>query len=177
MILDLNEFQSWAFGDALENTFRGIVGEFIVLKAVESQAIHRLNWDGFDIKMTDGTKIEVKVSGYVQSWNQGKPSVIGFDIKEKDPWIASEARYLGQKCRYADIWVFAIHREQDRSLANPFDTDQWEFLVTSTKWLYEVFGKQKEVRFSVLKSKGLKPVEFSALAQEIENVKASIREA
>lgn len=177
MILDLNEFQSWAFGDILDNTFRGIIGEFIVLKSVENQSIHRLNWDGYDIKMTDGTKIEVKVSGYVQSWNHNKLSVIGFDIKEKDPWIASEARYLGQKCRYADIWVFAVHREQDRSAANPFDTDQWEFVVTSTNWLNETFGKQESVRYSVLKGKGLKAVEFTELAEEIEQVKALIRAA
>ena len=177
MILDLNEFQSWAFGDTLDNTFRGIVGEFIVLKAVESESIHRLNWDGYDIKMLDGTKIEVKVSGYLQSWNHNKLSIIGFDIKEKDPWIESEARYLGQKCRYADIWVFAVHREQDRSAVNPFDTDQWEFLVTSTKWLNETFGAQKSVRYSTLLAKGLKPVEFSALGREIELAKASILNA
>lgn len=172
MILDLNEFSSWAFGDTLDNTLRAIIGEFIVLKAVESKAIHRLNWDGYDIKMTDGTKIEVKVSGYVQSWKQDKPSIIEFDIEEKDPWISAEARYLGQKCRYADIWVFAVHREQARSAANPFDTSQWEFLVTSTKWLNEMFGAQKSARYSVLKSKGLKPVEFIALAEEIELVKS-----
>lgn len=176
MILDLNEFQTWAFGDSLDNTLRGIVGEFIVLKAVKGEAAHRLNWDGFDILMTDSTKIEVKVSGYVQSWQQKDLNIIEFDIEKKNPWVARENRYLGYKCRYADIWVFAVHREQDRQSAKPFDTDQWDFLVTSTTWLDEVFKDQKSVRYSVLQQKGLKPVGFDELAATIDSVKTALRQ-
>ena len=83
MVLNLNEFQNWAFGDSLDNTLRAIIGEFIVLKAVEAEAVHRLNWDGYDILMRDGTKVEVKVSGYVQSWNQNGLSTLCFDISKK----------------------------------------------------------------------------------------------
>ena len=175
MILDLNEFQNWAFGDSLENTLRAIVGEFIVLKAVKAEAVHRRNWDGCDILMTDDTKIEVKVSGYVQSWQQKGPSTISFDIALKDPWFARESRSLGYKCRHADVWVFAVHHEQDRHKANPFDTDQWGFLVTSSRWLNEVFGTQKSVRYSVLRQNGLELVGFDKLAEAIENVKSALR--
>lgn len=173
MILNLNEFQNWAFGDSLDNTLRAIIGEFMVLKAVEAEAVHRLNWDGYDILMRDGTKVEVKVSGYVQSWKQNGLSTICFDISKKDPWIAKENRYLGHKCRFADVWVFAVHREQDRARANPFDTDQWEFLVTSTAWLDRVFSDQKSVRYSVLRERKLEPVGFEALVKAVEEAKTS----
>ena len=174
MILSLNEFQNWAFGDSLDNTLRAIIGEFIVLKAVEAEAVVRLNWDGYDILMRDGTKIEVKVSGYLQSWKQNGLSTISFDISKKDPWIAKENRSLGHKCRFADVWVFAVHREQDRERANPFDTEQWEFLVTSTAWLDKVFNNQKTVRYSILRGNGLEPVGFEALVQAVEEAKTTV---
>lgn len=174
MILSLNEFQNWAFGDSLDNTLRAIIGEFIVLKAVEAEAVHRLNWDGYDVLMRDGTKVEVKVSGYVQSWEQNHSSTLSFDIRKKDPWIAKENRYLGCQCRFADIWVFAIHHEKDRERANPFDTDQWGFLVTSARWLDAVFGDQKSARASVLRQKGLRPVGFGELAAAIDDVRRTL---
>lgn len=163
-----DEFIAWAFGNTLDNTLRGVVAEFLVHKAVGGISPHRLNWDACDVEMQDGTKIEVKASGYLQSWKQEKASVIQFDISEKDPWLARENRFLGRKCRYSDIWVFAVHAEQDIEQANPLDASQWEFLVTTTPWLNETFPAQKSIRYSVLLNKGLVAVAYSDLPAAIE---------
>jgi hypothetical protein len=168
------EFVDWAFGNTMDNALRGVVAEYLVHKAVGGIAEHRVNWDAYDVEMPDSCKIEVKTSGYLQEWQQARPSIIQFDIARKDPWIAKENRFVGQKCRYSDIWVFAVHTEQDPELADPFKTDQWQFLVTSARWLDETFGDQKSVRYSVLLGKGLKPVNYSELAREIDKAKASV---
>ncbi len=176
MKLDHN-FINWAFRNTLDNSFRGIVAEYLVHNAVGGASIHRVNWDAYDVEMNDGTKVEVKSSGYVQSWSQKKPSVILFDISKKDPWKASENQYLGYKCRYADIWVFAVHAEKDRDKADPFDLSQWQFLVTTSDWLDAEFGDQKTVRYSMLLNKGLYPVPYSDLLKTIQQVKRESQSA
>ena len=166
-----DEFINWAFSNVLDNSLRGVIGEYIVHKAVGCIRKHRINWDAYDVEMEDGTKIEVKTSGYIQSWSQKKPSTLLFDISKKDPWLASENRYLGYKCRYADLWVFAVHSENDRDKADPFNLDQWQFLVTTSSWLNEKFNDQKTVRHQILLKKGLYPVSYSDLYETIQHVK------
>lgn len=166
-----DDFLDWAFSNVLDNSLRGIIGEYIVHRAVGGVCKHRINWDACDVEMEDGTKIEVKVSGYIQSWSQKKPSTLVFDISKKDPWIASENRYLGYKCRYADVWVFAVHAESTRDKADPFNLAQWQFLVTTSSWLDAEFNDQKTVRYQILLKKGLCPVPYSGLYDTIQHVK------
>lgn len=46
-----------------------------------------IEWDAVDI-IYKGIKIEVKSSGYLQSWNYDKLSKIRFDISKKNHGIA-----------------------------------------------------------------------------------------
>jgi len=169
-----DEFIKWAFSDLLDNSFRGLIAEFLIHRAVGGLGISRVNWDACDVEMNDGTKIEVKTSGYLQSWPQKKPSTLVFDISKKDPWIACKNRYLGKKCRFADIWVFAVHTATDLDAANPFDPSQWLFLVTTSKWLDDEFKNQKTVRYAVLCGKGLQSVEYPEISKTIQSVKFSL---
>jgi len=166
-----DEFVNWAFSNVLDNSLRGIVGEYIVHKAVGGVNKHRINWDACDVVMEDGTKIEVKVSGFLQSWSQKKHSTLVFDISKKDPWLAYENRYLGEKCRYADVWVFAVHTETTRDKADPFNLGQWQFIVATSSWLDLEFKDQKTVRYKMLLNKGLYPVSCSDLYKTIQCVK------
>lgn len=165
------EFTKWAFSNVLDNSTRGLIAEYLVFLAVDGRGDARVNWDAFDVAMQDGTKIEVKTSGYLQSWPQKKPSILTFDISKKDPWLAAENRFLGKNCRYADIWVFAVHTETEIDKADPFDTKQWQFLVTTSTWLDTEFKEQKTVRYSTLCSKGLKPVEYPEISKAIQSAK------
>ena len=165
--IDQATFLSWAFGDTLDNTLRAVIAEFIVHQAVSGLSSHRANWDAYDVTSQDGTTIEVKSSGLVHSWTSPKPSAPTYDISKKEPWLADENQYLGKTCRYSDVWVFAFHHEDRRDRADPFNVNQWEFLVTTSEWLDQTFGDQKTVRRSVLLASGLKPVEYSGLSQAV----------
>ena len=72
-------------------------------------------------------------------------------------WVAN--------CRYSDVWVCAFHHEQNRDRVDPFNVNQWEFLVTISKWLDQRFGDQKTARRSVLLAAGLNPVGYLDLSK------------
>jgi len=169
---EFKEFCSWAFGNVLDNTLRGVIAEFLVHKAVNGTGKTRTNWDACDVVTPDGLRIEVKASGHVQEWKQKGPGSISFDISRKNPWLASENRYLGKVCRFADVWVFAVHMEKERTKADPFDASQWQFRVASGSWLDAVFGDQKRVSLNVLAKKGLSPVDYGQLEAKIRAIGA-----
>ena len=167
-MIEKEEFYNWVFGNLMDNTVRAMVAEFLVHKAVNATTPYRVEWDAYDVETPSGTKIEVKASGYVQSWSQpGTLSTIGFNIAKKNPWIADENRYVGKNCRYANVWVFCTHEERDAAAANPLNTEQWSFLVTTSEWLDAAFGDQKTIRRTVLLENGLKPCRYGELAEAI----------
>ena len=49
--------------DLRTNNVRGYLAEFLVARAVGSEAM-RVEWDPWDVTTPDGTKIEVKSSGF-----------------------------------------------------------------------------------------------------------------
>jgi hypothetical protein len=63
------EFWKWAFSDFLSNALRGVLAEFIVAKAMDCTDVQRTEWDAYDVITSDGIKIEVKSSAYLQSWH------------------------------------------------------------------------------------------------------------
>ncbi|PUB84400.1 MAG: hypothetical protein DBP02_08880 [gamma proteobacterium symbiont of Ctena orbiculata] len=168
MRLEKTDFYEWAFGNTLDNTTRAIIAEYLVHRAVGGVDRHRLNWNAFDIETPEGFTIEVKAAGLIQSWATEKQCVPEFDISIKNKlWLARENRYIPMTTRYSDIWVFAFHEETDRNLAEPLDTSQWRFLVTTSKWLEQNFGDQNKVRLSVLIKHGLTTVPYDRLRMNL----------
>jgi hypothetical protein len=82
-----------------------------------------------------GLRIEVKCSGRIQTWKQTGLSTIRFDIAEKLPWDAQTNTLGTVRCRPASVYVFAIHKHEDRATADPLDVAQWEFLVLPARAL------------------------------------------
>jgi len=170
LMLNVNDFVKWAYGNLLNNTTRAVVAEYLVHKALNSSTKQRIDWDAYDI-LYKGYKMEVKSSGYLQTWNkEGHYSSIKFDISKKDPWISENNKYLGSKCRYSDLWVFCVHLEKDIARANSLDETQWEFYCATSKWIDKEFGDQKSVGLSILVKKGLQPVGFNELKSQIDNI-------
>lgn len=93
----------------------------------------RVEWDAYDLKLGDGTKIEVKSSAYVQMW--------------APPARAGQVRYSGLLARHlvddgtqsfaytavpgvrADVYVFALQACRDRAVYDALAMEQWEFRV------------------------------------------------
>jgi len=152
MILDKAECLEWGFGNLLDNATRGVVAEYIVAKALGMAFGYRMEWDFADIRFRD-CHIEVKSSAYVQSWQQVKPSVIQFDIAPRsNKWDAETNITIRSDPpkRHADVYIFCVFTEHDKSLANPLDTNQWAFYVTKTDTLDGRLGAQKSAALTTI---------------------------
>lgn len=141
----LLEFWQWNQSDLLNNALRGTIAEFIVAKAVNATNEFRVEWDAYDLVTPSGIKIEVKSASYLQSWHQEKLSTIQYSIRPTLGWEASTNTYNTEVKRSADVYVFYLLNEQNRSVVNPLNLDQWEFLILSTEQINSEKGKQKMI--------------------------------
>ncbi len=169
-MLDITSFWKWAFSDLLSNSLRGALAEYMVSIALGCTERPRVEWDAYDLKRSDGTKIEVKSSAYLQAWKQKKLSVITFDIAMKKAWDSESDQVQVKAMRSADLYIFSVFATLDRSTANPLDVHQWFFLVTSSAFLNQFFGHQRSVRLSSLEKKGLKRCSFDELKSECDQL-------
>ncbi|MGC8230620.1 hypothetical protein ACP2W0_16665 [Pseudobacillus badius] len=166
----LLEFWQWNQSELLSNALRGKLAEFIVARAVKATTEMRVEWDMFDLITPDGIKIEVKSAAYVKSWQQAKNSTISFGIAPAKGWEASTNTYAAEIKRNADVYVFCLLNEQDRSIVNPLNLDQWEFFVLATEQINQEKGNQKTIGLNSLLK--MKPVmtRFLGLAEAVQEV-------
>lgn len=164
------EYWAWAHGNLLTNSERGFVAEYLVGNAIGSLGDYRVEWDAWDLSTEKGLKVEVKASGYVQSWEQKRPSTLRFKIDQSSGWDAAKNMYSDEKKRRADIYVFCIHSEKDKKRADPLQTDQWQFIVLPTTLLDKKLGSQKTVGISTLLKIGGVLVDYSHLSDAIRDI-------
>ncbi len=119
--VSLQEFWQWSGSDLISNSQRGILAEFLVAHALGVATGVRTEWDAYDVKTDSGIKIEVKASGFVQTWAQEKLSSVGFDIAPKLGWDASTNTSATEPGRPADIYVFAVHSHIDEASIDPLN--------------------------------------------------------
>ncbi len=150
------DFWRWALGDLRMNNARGYVAEFLVARALGSQAPIRVEWGAHDVTAADGTRVEVKSSGYLQSWGQRKLSVPRFGLtgaKLADP--------MGR----VDAWVFALHSCREHERYDPLAVEQWRFWAASNHTVEAWQQKSAGVTF-VERHLG-QPVEWHRLAEAV----------
>jgi hypothetical protein len=166
-IPDLNrtigDFWSWAYSNLLTNTIRCTYGEYLVAAARRVDNAPRTEWTPYDLVYRD-TTIEVKTSGYLQTWHQKQPSTIAFDIAPRThTWIPEDnvITALQEATRVALLYVFCIHTAQlsnNAESAKPeitslMGTQNWRFYAVPTFLIDHLFEKQKQVRFSTLEAR------------------------
>lgn len=166
-IIEPVDFWKWAFSDFLSNTLRGVLAEYIVAKAMDCTEIQRTEWDAYDVITSDGIKIEVKSSAYLQSWHQEKISTIRFDIGQKKSWSAATNTSLQEATRSADVYVFCVYKALDKANANPLDLSQWSFLVCSSNFLNKTYMRQNSVSLSSLEKQNLRQISYDELCTSI----------
>lgn len=163
------EFWRWALGDLRMNTARGFLAEFLVAKAVGSCAPIRVEWAAHDIDTEDGARLEVKASGYLQSWSQGKSSAPSYSfrsVRAAKAWDPALGAYRGVDPEgRVDAWVFALQTCRDPEAYDPLDADQWEFRVVPHRQL--LASGQTSAGLSFFDRIGAGPVRFGELAEVV----------
>lgn len=163
----LYDFWAWAFSDLVGNTERGKLAEFIVAMAVSATDGISGSWESYDLLSSDGIRIEVKASAYLQSWAQKELSQIRFGIRPTHAWDSKENTYDDSLLRQADVYVFCVLKHMNQDTLNPLDLSQWEFYTLSSKALDQAVGNQKSISLNRLISLGAIKSDFSGLNQAI----------
>lgn len=170
------DFWRWGVANLAGNALRGLVAEFLVARAVHAPATNRVEWDAFDLRTPRGTSIEVKCSGYLQTWAQAALSRPSFDIALKRSWYAATNTYSETPTRPASLYVFALHHHQDRSTLDTRDVTQWSFFVVKTRKLNEAFPATKRVALSKLKALAGPPVGYGQLADRVRDLELQLQQ-
>jgi len=169
------DFWRWALGDLRMNTARGYLIEYLVARALGDQSSLRVEWGPYDVAAADGTLVEVKTAGYLQSWATRKPSTPSWTFKSVAAgkvWSEELGDYLPvEPAARVHVWVFALQTCQDTGAYDPLSVDQWEFRVMPHRELLAT--GQQSARLSFFDRLGVSPVPYSEIASAVRIARAA----
>lgn len=157
------DFWRWAYSGLMGNAERGALAEYIVACALGINRTERIAWDKYDLRTNEGVSVEVKTSGYIQTWEQKQLSKIVFGIQPTYGWDSRSNEFDKQQRRQAQIYVFCVHKHMEQETADPLQLSQWDFYLMPTSVLNERFGNQKTVSLSALKAEGARLCAYNEL--------------
>ncbi|MBV9241516.1 MAG: hypothetical protein JO314_05865 [Acidobacteria bacterium] len=160
-------FWRWAASDLVSNTMRGVLAEYIVASALGIADGTRSEWDAYDLKSPEGTRIEVKSASYIQSWRHANLSKIIFGIRPTRRWDADTNLLSADLRRQADVYVFCVLAHQEQRTLNPLNLDQWDFYVLPSGVLDAALPTQKSIGLSSLLKLGPTHTKYCGLAAAI----------
>ncbi len=164
----LADFWGWSRSDLLDNLERGVLAEFIVATAlgIPTDGV-RVGWAAWDLMTPDGVRVEVKSAAYLQSWAQKQLSRISFRTPKTLAWDADKGEFAGVAQRHAQVYVFALLAQTDKTTVNPLDLDQWTFYVLPTAVLDGRIRSQHSITLTTLAALTT-AVGFSDLREAVE---------
>lgn len=162
--LTVRDFWAWALGDLRLNANRGMLAQFLVAKVLQDPRPRDDGWGDFDVLSAEGIKVEVKSSGYLQSWRQSRPSNIVFSGLKGRSWTPETGRSPHPEFR-ADVYVFAVHTCQTPDTYDPLDIRSWEFFVLPVRKVREL--GQNSIQLSRLGT-------IAPAAVHLENLRAEV---
>lgn len=166
--LTLQDFWCWSTSDLLNNTTRGVLAEFLVATALQvSTSGVRDPWAAYDLETSDGIRIEVKSSAYLQAWAQKRPSTIVFNVPKTRAWSADTNELAKERVRQAHVYVFALLHHELKETVNPLDLSQWFFFVLPTATLAARTRSQHSITLKTLQSLSGGPVTFDRLGTAV----------
>ena len=163
----LINYWRWAHSNLIDNAERGAFAEYIVHIAMKAVEPTRVNWDKYDVKSPEGIAIEVKTSGYIQSWAQSRLSSISFSIRPTYGWDSATNTYASECTRQSDVYVFCLLVHKNQDTINPLDMTQWKFCVLPTAVLNKEVGNQKTISLSGIMKLGGKETDYNGLRDTV----------
>jgi hypothetical protein len=162
-------FWQWALGDLRMNNARGYLAEFLVARALDDSARVRVEWGPYDVRGADGTLVEVKATGRLQSWTTKKLSTPSWSFKSVRAdrvWSENQGVDLAvDPTTRVHVWVFALQTATEPDRYDPLDVDQWEFRVVSHRQL--LASGQISARLFFFDRIGIRPVPYSQLRDAV----------
>lgn len=132
----VGDFWRWGFNDLRLNIIRGSLAEFLVARALGVDERPKVEWENFDLETPGGIRVEVKASGYWQSWAQRGPSRIIFSGLMRRA-LLEDASYTETPQIRADVFVFCLQACRDPGQYDPLKVDQWQFWVMPADVLWK----------------------------------------
>jgi len=124
-------------------------------------------WDNYDVTTSSGLRIEVKASGYLQSWAQATHSRLSFGRVIARTWDANTNEFGTEPEVRADVFVLSVQICKDPQRYDALDLSQREFYVVAADRVRECRHKRVSIAWV---RKHADPVRFSDLAATIERV-------
>ena len=159
----LSDYWRWAHSNLVDNAERGVFAEYLVHTAMRAESPTRVNWDKCDVISPEGIAIEVKASGYIQSWAQEKLSTITFSIRPTYGWDSESNTYSTECFRQSDVYVFCLLAHKDQETLDPLDMSQWKFYILPTRILNEKVGEQKTISLSGIIKLGAMETDYAGI--------------
>lgn len=165
----VRDFWRFAMSDLRTNNVRGYLGEFFVARAVGAGGA-RAEWDPWDVTAPDGTRIEVKSSGYLQSWAQRKVSRPSFHVAPTFGWDAAASAWTREQGFHADVYVFCLQTVLTHDGYDPLSPAQWMFYVAPRSVVQARAGAR--MGLAALTRIAGRPVRYDGLRAKIHAVAA-----
>lgn len=162
--ITVRHFWAWALGDLRLNANRGLLAQFLVARALGDARERDDGWGNFDVETPEGIWVEVKASGYLQSWKQKGLSTISFSGLKARSWEA-ETGYSPHPEFRSDVYVFAVHTCQDPSIYDPLEVNAWDFYVLPAGTVRRL--DQRSIRLSRLHTLAPPPTKWPGLRQAV----------
>jgi hypothetical protein len=130
----------------------------------------RQSWDPYDLTMEDGTSIEVKSSGYLQSWAQVNHSKIVFGGLKARNW-SSDSGYTADMEYRADVFIFGVQTVAEHEDYDRLDVDQWQWWVAPRKRIAD--RGSRTLTLGTVRKLAVGPVSFDDLAGTVGEIKSA----
>lgn len=157
----------------LNNVHRGDIVEMMVYSELGHEwNFVGLGWHPWDLqkgKGEDRVRVQVKHCAALQLWGETKQLVLNFGWKDKKPMYFDEYypdEVIEEKGWFCDVFIFGLHLQNDKKIADQVNPGEWEFLVIPTR---DLEAEQKTMALN----KALKrwePVLLSDLVKKVETV-------
>lgn len=167
------DFWRWALSDLRMNLARGYLVEYLVARALNDPAPARVEWGPWDVQAADGTLVEIKACGRLQSWTTRKLSTPAWTFKSVRAdrvWSDTVGDYLPvDPASRVHVWVFALQTAEDPASYDPLDVDQWQFRVMPHREL--LVAGQTSAGLSFFDARGVQAVGYSDLADAVRDAR------
>lgn len=143
--------------------------EYLVGRALGDPSDVRVEWDPYDVVADDGTVVEVKATGRLQSWATRRLSTPSWSFKSvraSRMWSEDLGEYVDvDPAARVHVWVFALHTATEPAEYDPLDVDQWEFRAVPHREL--LASGQTSARLSFSDRLGIAAVPYERLRSAV----------